>query len=116
MLSLRAPVKYTNEEAPVNVGVGAVEIKVVYAERGRCVTLSLRAATGETVAEIIRRCGILKQCPPGLDPLRGDGAVGIFGERVALDAVPAAGDRIEIYRPLNCGPMEARRRRSTRQA
>ena len=85
---------------------------MTYAERGRCVSVKLVAARGETVAEIIRRSGILSQCPPRLDPLKGEGAVGIFGERVSPDTVPADGDRIEIYRPLKQDPMEARRKRA----
>ncbi len=96
----------------MNAAADTIEVEVVYAERDRHVALTLRAAAGETVGEIVRRCGILRLCPPGFDPLRGAGAVGIFGERVAPDATPAGGDRIEIYRPLRCDPMEARRRRS----
>jgi putative ubiquitin-RnfH superfamily antitoxin RatB of RatAB toxin-antitoxin module len=37
--------------------------------------------------------------------------VGIFGERRTRSDVPAAGDRIEIYRPLAHDPREARRAR-----
>ena len=74
--------------------------------------MRLEAARNETVAEIIRRSGILGQCPPWLDPLRGEGAVGIFGERISPDTVPADGDRIEIYRPLKQNPREARRKRA----
>lgn len=92
----------------------AVRVEVVYAARGYRISIKLRARAGETVAAIVRRSGILTQCPPDTDPLRGKGGVGIFGERAALDAVPAAGDRIEIYRPLKRDPMEARRRRAAR--
>ena len=40
-----------------------------------------------------------------------DGAVGIFGTLCDRDAVPADGDRIEIYRPLTADPKESRRAR-----
>ena len=42
------------------------------------------------------------------------GAVGVFGRRVALDALLAEGDRVEIYRPLAADPKEARRQRARR--
>ena len=91
---------------------GRFDVRVVYAERTRHIAISLRVSPGQTVGEIVRRCGILRQCPRGLDPLHGNGGIGIFGERVTPDKVPEAGDRIEIYRPLKRTPMEARRRRS----
>ena len=39
-------------------------------------------------------------------------AVGIWGRVVGLDAPLAEGDRVEIYRPLQMDPKEARRRRA----
>ena len=41
--------------------------------------------------------------------------VGVFGKRVALDHRLADGDRVEIYRPLEIDPKEARRRRAARK-
>jgi uncharacterized protein len=38
--------------------------------------------------------------------------VGIFGHKVALSHILAAGDRIEIYRPLRVDPKQARRLRA----
>ena len=89
-----------------------ITVEVVYADGSHCVSMTLRVAAGESVADIVRRCGILAQCPASVDPLRGKGAIGIFGECVSQDAVPADGDRIEIYRPLERHPMEARRGRA----
>jgi putative ubiquitin-RnfH superfamily antitoxin RatB of RatAB toxin-antitoxin module len=40
--------------------------------------------------------------------------VGVFGRLVDLGRAVAAGDRIEIYRPLTADPKEARRRRARR--
>jgi len=40
--------------------------------------------------------------------------VGIFGELCDRDAVPADGDRIEIYRPLLSDPRERRREKVRR--
>lgn len=95
---------------------GAIKVEVVYAERGYRLSFKLRARAGETVSGVVRRSGILKQCPPEVNPLHGKGGIGIFGEQVALDATPADGDRIEIYRPLKRDPIEARRRRAARRA
>ena len=38
--------------------------------------------------------------------------VGIWGRSVGLDAELCEGDRVEIYRPLQMDPKEARRRRA----
>ncbi len=40
-----------------------------------------------------------------------DAPVGIFGEPRSRDAVPADGDRIELYRPLSADPRARRRAR-----
>jgi uncharacterized protein len=40
--------------------------------------------------------------------------VGIFGVPCPRSAVPREGDRIEIYRPLECDPKQARRDRVRR--
>jgi uncharacterized protein len=39
-------------------------------------------------------------------------AAGIFGVRCGREAVPRAGDRIELYRPLPADPRHSRRRRA----
>jgi putative ubiquitin-RnfH superfamily antitoxin RatB of RatAB toxin-antitoxin module len=44
------------------------------------------------------------------------GAVGIHGQRVALDAPLGDGDRVEVYRPLRVDPKQARRQRALRRA
>ncbi len=38
--------------------------------------------------------------------------LGVFGRSCADDTVLRAGDRVEIYRPLQIDPKEARRRRA----
>ena len=42
-------------------------------------------------------------------------ATGIFGVRCERDAVPRAGDRIELYRPLPADPRLSRRQRAGRR-
>jgi putative ubiquitin-RnfH superfamily antitoxin RatB of RatAB toxin-antitoxin module len=41
---------------------------------------------------------------------------GVFGRARARDWLPADGDRIEIYRPLQVDPRQQRRRRAARAA
>jgi putative ubiquitin-RnfH superfamily antitoxin RatB of RatAB toxin-antitoxin module len=38
--------------------------------------------------------------------------VGIWGKRVSPDTTVRAGDRVELYRPLEVDPREARRQRA----
>jgi putative ubiquitin-RnfH superfamily antitoxin RatB of RatAB toxin-antitoxin module len=70
----------------------------------------LNLPPGSTVGEAIRACGLLARCPE-ID--LANNRVGIFGRLVQLDTPLRAGDRVEIYRPLNSDPKEARRRRAT---
>jgi putative ubiquitin-RnfH superfamily antitoxin RatB of RatAB toxin-antitoxin module len=44
----------------------------------------------------------------------GGAAAGIFGVRCGREAVPRAGDRIELYRPLLADPRHSRRQRAGR--
>jgi uncharacterized protein len=39
------------------------------------------------------------------------GAVGVWGVRCGREAIPADGDRIELYRPLPDDPRQRRRQR-----
>lgn len=62
---------------------------------------------GMTVQEAIEASGLLESVP-NLEMA----AVGIFGHIVPLEEKLRAGDRVELYRPLKCNPIEARRRRA----
>lgn len=48
------------------------------------------------------------------DPAWESGTVGIFGEVCTRDRVLVAGDRVELYRPLQVDPKQARRSRAQR--
>ena len=87
-------------------------VEVVYAGAARAVRHRLEMAPGSTVMQAILRSGILAQLPQAtLDPAR----LGIFSQRVSEDRLLQSGDRIEIYRPLQLDPMDARRRRADRR-
>ena len=63
--------------------------------------------------DAIRQSGLLAEFPE-IDIAHA--VIGIFGQRVALDYVLKAGDRVEIYRPLQAEPQDARRRRAADDA
>lgn len=87
----------------------AMTVEIAYAAPGRQILRTLRLPPGATVGAVISESGILGECPEiDLATQR----VGIFGRRVDLDTRVAAGDRVEIYRPLQIDPKEARRRRA----
>jgi hypothetical protein len=66
---------------------------------------------GATVQTAIECSGLLQAIPElRLQELE----VGIFHRRCGLDARLRAGDRVEIYRPLQLDPKEARRMRAAR--
>jgi putative ubiquitin-RnfH superfamily antitoxin RatB of RatAB toxin-antitoxin module len=89
---------------------GAIAVTVVYALPGRAIEIDLRLHEGATVAEAIELSGIADRFPEAAHA-----PAGIFGKRVARDAPLAAGDRVEIYRPLIADAKTARRRRATRR-
>jgi putative ubiquitin-RnfH superfamily antitoxin RatB of RatAB toxin-antitoxin module len=90
-----------------------IRLEVVYATAGEQTVLPAQVPPGATVEAAIRASGMLQRYPE-IDLRRT--AVGIFGERVTLDARVATGDRVEIYRPLLADPKEARRRREQRRS
>ena len=83
-----------------------VDVEVVFATASKQVLVNLDVPAGATVAEVIAASGIQQRFPgvsvAGL-------AVGIWGRLVTEDQKISPGDRIEIYRPLQIVPREARR-------
>ena len=87
-----------------------IRVSVVYAEPQRQITREVEIRTDATVADAIAVSGILRELPPDFAPA----GIGIFGSKVARDARLRDGDRIELYRPLQIDPKEARRKRAQR--
>jgi putative ubiquitin-RnfH superfamily antitoxin RatB of RatAB toxin-antitoxin module len=94
---------------PAEATVGAV---VVYALPGRVHWFATRLPAGSTIGEAIRASGILGAVP---ELAQGLPDVGVFGRCCGLDEPVREGDRIEIYRPLQVDPKEARRLRAGAQ-
>lgn len=84
-----------------------IAIEVACAEAKRQTVIALDVPAGCTAGEAIGRSGIFTR-HPAIDPATC--GFGIFGREVAPDRVLAAGERVEVLRPLVEDPRERRRR------
>lgn len=84
-----------------------IDVEVVFGIPEQQRLVSLRLKSGATVADAIEKSGFSREfADHDLTSL----SVGVWGHLAARDAVLSAGDRVEIYRPLQLDPREARRR------
>lgn len=86
-----------------------IHVEVVYALKHDACLLVLDVPRGSTLREAISYSGILKRFPEidlSINP------VGVFSQPRKPDDIVQDGDRIEIYRPLQIDPKEARRLRA----
>ena len=89
-----------------------LEVEVAYALSHQQFLRRLKMPSGSTVCQAIVQSGVLSKFPEiDLKSVK----VGIFSRPVDLDALLNSGDRVEIYRPLNLSPTDARRLRAERQ-
>lgn len=86
---------------------GRIAVEVVFALPDRQELLRVALPSGSTVAEGIDASAIASRFPH--QDLKSC-AVGIWGRLVDRDHVLEDGDRIEIYRPLEIDPRDARRK------
>ncbi len=87
-----------------------IKVTVAYApSEKKQVELPMEVENNCSVIIAIKKSGIINLFPEiGFPPLH----VGIFGKEVPLDHTLRAGDRIEIYRPLQIDPKQARHARA----
>lgn len=83
-----------------------MKIEVIRAWPRRFESLSLDLPEGATIAEALSAAQL---------PQDDHVAVAVFGVRAEADAVLRDGDRIELLRPLQADPKDARRRRALQQ-
>jgi putative ubiquitin-RnfH superfamily antitoxin RatB of RatAB toxin-antitoxin module len=95
------------------MGNKVIAIEIVYALPQQQFVISEYVAEGTSVAAALNASRIHAL----VDDLKvSDRNVGIFGKVVKLSQVLKSGDRIEIYRPLQNDPKEARRRKAAENA
>ncbi|MBK9393301.1 MAG: RnfH family protein [Uliginosibacterium sp.] len=84
-----------------------MKVAVAYTELSAQSWLNIEVPDDACVKDAIALSGILDLYPQiDLDTQR----VGVFGKAVKLEAPLRAGDRVEIYRPITCDPLEVPRR------
>jgi len=82
------------------------EIEVVFASPDTQSLLVVTVEAGATAADCVARSGIGRQFP---EHDMSEFSLGIWGRKVERTQVVKEGDRVEIYRPLELDPREARR-------
>lgn len=91
----------------------ALTVQVLYSPAPRCAWIR-EVAWSEplTAQEALARSGLLNEHPE----LHSTACVlGVWGRKVAATHVMRAGDRLEVYRPLQVDPKKARRERFKKQ-
>jgi uncharacterized protein len=89
--------------------VESIRVSVAYSPQARVVDeTELSLPAGATLADAIRASGVLDR-HPGLDLAHAK--LGIWGRVQAPQTVLRERDRVEVYRPLQVDPKEARRLR-----
>ncbi|PID43027.1 MAG: RnfH family protein [Proteobacteria bacterium] len=86
-------------------------IEVAFALPGKQLILPVNVENGTTMLEAVRLSGILDEFPR-IDPETAK--MGVFGKVVKSpkEYIVREGDRVEIYRPLNIDPRQARLNRA----
>lgn len=86
-----------------------MRVEVAYALPDEQHLIELDVAAGTTAAEAVTASGLPERCGD-IDPAAA--ALAIFGHACEHDTVLRPGDRVEILRPLQIDPREARRQRA----
>ncbi len=81
-----------------------MKIEVVLAWPRHAESATLQLPAGARVADAVAAAGWSDL--PGID------GYAIFGQRAQADTVLSEGDRVELLRPLQADPKDARRRRA----
>lgn len=89
--------------------VETITVEVVYASKAKQFLEACEVPVSASIREVIMKSGVLDDFSElALDALD----VGIFSRKKKLSDTVKQGDRIEIYRPLEIDPKEARRLRA----
>ncbi len=93
-------------------GSKRIAVQVVYSERSMAHIIDIEVPPGTTAWNAVERAR-LNDALGANSPTHWQ--LGIFGRECPHDYLVRAGDRIEIYRPLEIDPKNQRRRRATQQ-
>lgn len=89
----------------------ALQVEVVYCpQTGHTDLVSLQLPQGSTLRDAVRASGLCQRHALQEDALR----VGVWGRLQTPDKALRERDRVELYRPLQVDPKEARRQRYKR--
>ena len=87
-----------------------IEVEIVLGTPERQVLQAVTVDNGATIADVVAASGIAARFPDlDIDSL----ATGVWGNVLPRDYAVKDGDRIELYRPLEMDPREARRKLAT---
>jgi len=89
-----------------------LQVEVAYGNASQQIVLAIKVPVGASLAQAIQLSGILKHFPE-IDLSRNP--IGVFSIRQDLQTLVKAGDRIEIYRPLQVDPKQARMLRGAKK-
>jgi uncharacterized protein len=90
-----------------------IEVEVVYCPGPGVVdSVALSLAPGSTLGDALLASGLLPRHGMSLESV----SAGIWGRKQGLGTALRSRDRVEIYRPLQCDPKEARRLRYRERA
>ena len=89
-----------------------MQITVAYATPDKQVELPLELDQGSTIEQALEASGIYALFPE-ID--RANLQVGVFSKKAKLTDILSENDRVEIYRPLQVDPKEARRLRAAKK-
>jgi putative ubiquitin-RnfH superfamily antitoxin RatB of RatAB toxin-antitoxin module len=95
------------------VGAPTIAVEVAYAEPQHQFVEQLELPAGSVVADAIEASSVRTEFPH--IEIAAD-RVGIFGRKVTMNEGLSAGDRVEIYRPLQADPKEVRRAKAAADA
>ena len=87
-----------------------IHVQVCHALSDSSFLRSLTVPAGSTIEQAVQQSGLLQEMP-GID--LAVNMVGIYGKKKPLDTMLREHDRVEVYRPLQADPKEARRRRAS---
>ena len=88
------------------MGLAKIQVEIVFATAGEQLLCALSVPSESTIADVIEISALAEQFP---DYDFSEMRVGVWGHPADRRQMVRGGDRIEIYRPLEMDPREARR-------